>query len=264
MGTESHKINWHVYSAVAEEEDSNPSPTAYTLEVCMTELDRDLAAHFYKRPGNEMANEMTVSAGINTLLPNSQICDFAFEPCGYSMNSIESSGYSTIHVTPEEGYSYASFEVMGYNPRTLDLQDLLSRVAGTFNPSTLSFSIYTNDSREQSGQDPLNSWVLSALPCGYECETTSRQELQAGGIVVFHTFTKKSDTSSPNSAKAPLPIFPAEEIAQTQSINKSMKDSINKHYRKGSCGLDVAATRTLQADTIPSAAAPAIDMGRRY
>lgn len=62
MGTESHKINWHVYSAVAEEEDSNPSPTAYTLEVCMTELDRDLAAHFYKRPGNEMANEMTVSA----------------------------------------------------------------------------------------------------------------------------------------------------------------------------------------------------------
>lgn len=264
MGTESHKINWHVYSAVAEEEDSNPSPTAYTLEVCMTELDRDHAAHFYKRPGNEMANEMTVSAGINTLLPNSQICDFAFEPCGYSMNSIESSGYSTIHVTPEEGYSYASFEVMGYNPRTLDLQDLLSRVAGTFNPSTLSFSIYTNDSREQSGQDPLNSWVLSALPSGYECETTSRQELQAGGIVVFHTFTKKSDTSSPNSAKAPLPIFPTEEIAQTQSINKSMKDSINKHYRKGSCGLDVAATRTLQADTIPSAAAPAIDMGRRY
>eukprot|EP01018_Ginkgo_biloba_P026452 Gb_23426 [translate_table: standard] len=260
MGHESRKINWHVYSAVSDE-DSNPSPPIYTLEVCMTELDRNIAAQFFKKPGHETANDMTVSSGIVNLLPNSQICDFAFDPCGYSMNSIESDGYSTIHITPEDGFSYASFEVMGYDPRTLDLQDLLDRVAVTFNPSTLSFSVYTNASQEEEGGggEPLNSWVVSAHPADYQCETTTRQELPAGGIIVFHTFTKHGSNGN-TSTKVPLGVFTREEIVQMDS--KTMKDCINICLRL-SCGLDAAATRSLQADAISSSAA-AVDMGRRY
>lgn len=34
-----------------------------------------------------------------------------FEPCGYSMNGMDGAQASTIHITPETGFSYASVEV---------------------------------------------------------------------------------------------------------------------------------------------------------
>jgi Adenosylmethionine decarboxylase len=34
-----------------------------------------------------------------------------FEPCGYSMNGMDGAQASTIHITPELGFSYASVEV---------------------------------------------------------------------------------------------------------------------------------------------------------
>ncbi|KAJ0555975.1 putative adenosylmethionine decarboxylase [Helianthus annuus] len=63
--------------------------------------------------GDSAGREMTEATGINRINPNAQICDFAFDPCGYSMNAIDGDRYSTIHVTPEDGFSYASFECVG-------------------------------------------------------------------------------------------------------------------------------------------------------
>ena len=57
---------------------------------------------------------MTKNYGIRKIIPKSDICDFEFDPCGYSMNGIEGNAISTIYVTPEDGFSYASFEVVGY------------------------------------------------------------------------------------------------------------------------------------------------------
>ncbi|KAH9320921.1 hypothetical protein KI387_015560, partial [Taxus chinensis] len=60
----------------------------YTLEMCMTQLDREQASIFYK--GNmKSAGEMTLNSGIRDILPGSVTCDFEFDPCGYSMNAIE-------------------------------------------------------------------------------------------------------------------------------------------------------------------------------
>ena len=36
--------------------------------------------------------------------------DVLFEPCGYSLNAMKGDTYYTMHVTPEEDFSYASFE----------------------------------------------------------------------------------------------------------------------------------------------------------
>ena len=44
------------------------------------------------------------------------IDDYVFEPCGYSMNGVEGGTFSTVHITPEQGFSYASFEICGYAP----------------------------------------------------------------------------------------------------------------------------------------------------
>ena len=59
------------------------------------------------------AKAVTHSSGIGALLPGAAIDDFVFEPCGYSMNGLQGAAASSIHVTPEEGWSYASFELSG-------------------------------------------------------------------------------------------------------------------------------------------------------
>lgn len=109
--------NWHIYSA-------SKSPQRWIkidrtdqidLEICMTGLSKDKAAVFFKETGFS-AKEMTKLSGINNIVQGHVICDFDFDPCGYSMNGIEGPAYSTVHVTPEEGFSYASYEAGGCDP----------------------------------------------------------------------------------------------------------------------------------------------------
>lgn len=93
---------WHIYSASTESEDI--LGPLYTLEMCMTSLDPKKASVFYKKELSSAAITTEVS-GISKILLDSEICDFNFEPCGYSMNAIEGDAVSTIHVTPEDGFS---------------------------------------------------------------------------------------------------------------------------------------------------------------
>ncbi|KAI9352845.1 S-adenosylmethionine decarboxylase [Obelidium mucronatum] len=48
--------------------------------------------------------------GIQEIYPCSMVDDFLFDPCGYSLNGLLGPYYWTIHVTPEDICSYASFE----------------------------------------------------------------------------------------------------------------------------------------------------------
>ncbi|KAJ3237530.1 spermidine resistance protein [Chytriomyces hyalinus] len=48
--------------------------------------------------------------GIEEIYPCSMVDDFLFDPCGYSLNGLLGPYYWTIHVTPEDICSYASFE----------------------------------------------------------------------------------------------------------------------------------------------------------
>jgi len=45
-----------------------------------------------------MFNEMTELTSINEINKEAFICDFAFDPCGYSMNGMDGESYSTICV----------------------------------------------------------------------------------------------------------------------------------------------------------------------
>merc|ERR1712232_1079897 len=81
--------------------------------------------------GKRISEEQTVASGINALCPGSIIDAQAFEPCGYSMNAILFRSYSTIHITPEKGSSYASFET---NQKLTSYKALISNVIRTFRP----------------------------------------------------------------------------------------------------------------------------------
>lgn len=185
---------WHVYSAEAEKPDYNIINPWYTVELCMTQLDRDSASKFFKKSGllELSAGDMTVSSGIVNILPDFQICDFAFDPCGYSMNAIEDQAYATIHVTPEENCSYASFEIMEYRAR--DLQDLIYRIASVFRPSVLLFSLYSRTSEDQGEQFGFSSPLPNKYDLlGYDCRKSIRKELRGGGVLDFFSFNRHSD-----------------------------------------------------------------------
>ena len=56
------------------------------------DADHDLslqAAQFCRGAGFVSAQQTTVSSGIADLLPGSDIDEFVFEPCGYSMNGLQ-------------------------------------------------------------------------------------------------------------------------------------------------------------------------------
>ncbi|XP_015880476.3 S-adenosylmethionine decarboxylase proenzyme [Ziziphus jujuba] len=196
MGSPDKAQKWHVYSASAEWANlvwgAQQSGPVYTLEMCMTGLDSKRASVFYKS-NSISAAVMTEDSGIRKILPQSDICDFDFEPCGYSMNSIEGDAISTIHVTPEDGFSYASFETAGYNFEDVNLSKVIERVLTCFQPSEFSVALHSTLVGEEIGSKfPLDLK-------GYSCGEKSYEVLGMGGTLIYYSFIKGGDAASPRS-----------------------------------------------------------------
>lgn len=192
MGSSDSEQKWHVYSACAES--AEVAKPVYTLEMCMTGLDREKASIFYKNEESSGAL-MTNKSGIRNILPESNICDFEFEPCGYSMNSIEGAAISTIHVTPEDGFSYASFEAAGYDFRVVDLGSLIKRVLVCFQPEEFSVSVHVDSCAKFCDDIPALNLK------GYPLDVKSCEDLGMGGSIVYQKFTTATAAScgSPRS-----------------------------------------------------------------
>ncbi|XWS69551.1 hypothetical protein CRYUN_Cryun04dG0188400 [Craigia yunnanensis] len=184
------KQKWHVYSASAESVIT--SDPIYTVEMCLTGLDREMASVFYKDQSGSAA-VMTINSGIRKILPDSEICDFEFDPCGYSMNAIEGASISTIHVTPEDGFSYASFEAVGYDLKDLNLKQLVERVLVCFKPSDFSVAVHV----DIAGQSFEQSCLLDVK--GYCCGERSIEELGISGSIMYQKFNSTGSCGSPRS-----------------------------------------------------------------
>lgn len=180
---------WHVYYAT-----DRPEQPMVTLEMCMTGLNPKKAAIFFKNEVNGDGN-MTKNAGISEIIPEMEICDYEFEPCGYSMNGIYEKSLSTIHVTPEEGFSYASYEAMGFDPGKLDYSDLVSRVLSCFGPTEFSVAVTVFGGCGLDG-----SWGKGANVNGYNDGDMLKQELPGGGLLIYQSFVAASGfPTSPRS-----------------------------------------------------------------
>jgi len=183
---------WFVYSASAGP--VSVRDNVYTLEMCMTSLDREKASVFYKTQFSSAAS-MTKESGIRMILPKSDICDFEFDPCGYSMNAIEDGAVSTIHVTPEDGFSYASFEAVGYDFNETSLEQMVERVLACFEPGEFSISV---------GAAVASKFLEKTCSIdveGYSVEEKSYEELGSEGSIVYQKFVKKDGSccGSPRS-----------------------------------------------------------------
>jgi S-adenosylmethionine decarboxylase len=148
----------------------------YTLEILMTKLSPDArSAFFFPTAGSgpvpsaqEQAQTVSHKLGIDTLFatPMTTLDAFAFTPCGYSANALlrpaaGPEGYYTIHVTPEDGWSYASFECnvpLSHYPTSdedtkilPDLRTLIQRVVQIFQPGHLSVTLFVTSSTPSDG-----------------------------------------------------------------------------------------------------------------
>lgn len=108
------------------------------IEIIMTGLDRKSMEPFYKSTFDEATR-----IKIEKIIPGSDIAAKLFDPCGYSMNGYCDSNkeevYSTIHVTPEAGFSYVSYEC---DLKTTSYDDIIKRVLEVFNPNKLMIVVY--------------------------------------------------------------------------------------------------------------------------
>nr|Q42613.1 RecName: Full=S-adenosylmethionine decarboxylase proenzyme 1; Short=AdoMetDC 1; Short=SAMDC 1; Contains: RecName: Full=S-adenosylmethionine decarboxylase 1 alpha chain; Contains: RecName: Full=S-adenosylmethionine decarboxylase 1 beta chain; Flags: Precursor [Brassica juncea]CAA65044.1 S-adenosylmethionine decarboxylase [Brassica juncea] len=206
MGDDDETKKWHVYSASAPAKNSNGDNNVYTLEMCMSGLDKDKASVFFKNESSS-AGSMTDNSGIRKILPQSQICDFEFEPCGYSMNSVEGDASSTIHVTPEDGFSYASFEAVGYDFTTMDLSQLVSRVLTCFEPKQFSVAVHSSVAQKSYDHSGL-SVDLEDYGCRETTVGVSRRRernsdvsevREAGNVLWFSEIDLKCEWSSNSS-----------------------------------------------------------------
>lgn len=190
-------LQWHVFVAG---ESGAPSSNATdvsgakcnTLEIAMTGLHPVAAAQFFK--ANSVSPQMTTrSTGISSIVPRHAIDDYVFEPCGYSMNGINSAEFSTIHVTPEDGFSYASFEVCGEHVSAGAVSDYVAKTLRTFRPENISvaFSVESQGSQGPSG---------IACPKGYAFVGTSYTEDGVGGEMAMFVFKSASSAGKAGSA----------------------------------------------------------------
>ncbi|KAJ3212492.1 AMP deaminase, partial [Clydaea vesicula] len=149
---EDEKINKN--KPVAEED--------LTLEIMMHGLDPTTMKKFWKSfyDGNSH-NSILQATKISTIYPDAIIDDHSFDPCGYSLNGLLGEYYFTIHVTPEDHCSYASFETnipvkqfYGHKRPIVSnvineyetFEDVVSKVVEIFKPrSTTLFTLSSNE-----------------------------------------------------------------------------------------------------------------------
>lgn len=120
-----------------------------TLEVIMMGLDTKSMDVFWHSE-NRDANEVTKESGIHTLCEGAIIDAYIFEPCGYSCNAIllteegyeDRDLYFNIHITPEDAFSYVSFETNV--PRTCYVP-LVEKLAKMFKPQKFLVTVFSND-----------------------------------------------------------------------------------------------------------------------
>ena len=168
-----------------------------TLEILMTHLSPSSCARFEfpadacvpsadeaigcagKDRGHLLGTHLANQLGLRTLFPGTTLDAFAFEPCGFSANAIVAGddnsktvedGYWTVHVTPEQDSSYASFETNVHMDETgsagkKDLPWLIAKVLSIFEPARLSVTLFTSSDSigDQEGTKHDQGDVLHAL-----------------------------------------------------------------------------------------------------
>lgn len=196
----------------------------YTIEILMTHISPSASEPFFSPEFGEdntpstHAQALSLQTGISDLFPSrlTTIDAYSFTPCGYSSNAIlrwsetpsedqhhktpEGEGYYTIHVTPESGWSYASFECnvplptlptheVGSIP---DLQTLVRRVVRIFQPAKLSLTLFISSVGNSNAEEEEGISAVEAAQRAFKLALTSPSKANEGreGDLVYRRTDK--------------------------------------------------------------------------
>ena len=136
--------HWNLYTAtfpataaVSPPEEEYPA----TLEIAMYGLDQAVATAKWWKHSVADAVSCRNASGLSAVMPDPTLVwdDYVFDPCGYSMNALDANGdYFTVHVTPQNGCSFASFET---SATAGGCDELIARVLEIFKPTAVSVSL---------------------------------------------------------------------------------------------------------------------------
>jgi S-adenosylmethionine decarboxylase len=173
--------------------------TDRVLNIMMFDIDETVAKFFYydqyqndvaeetkEEESRRISEEQTVRSGIQALCPGAMIDSRSFEPCGYSMNAILFRSYSTIHITPESGSSYASFET---NQKVSSYKSLISNVIRTFRPKRFVMTLMADEGGlKQVRENPLaDSAIESKIVVPTTLAGRSRPQVRSTSITAGTT-----------------------------------------------------------------------------
>jgi len=145
----------------------------FTLEILMSGLDQKRMVNFW-RTEEEKREVMEIEergdtyvkgkteervyeqSGLKAIFPQAQMDHYVFNPCGYSSNALLGEHYYSVHVTPEDICSYASFEcnlplgnkLNQYN----SYKELIYKVLNVFNPDQFVITLFTRKPEGTLGQ----------------------------------------------------------------------------------------------------------------
>lgn len=188
-------------------------PRDYTIEILMSDLSREAREPFFfsvpPSPVDGVSSEtlpsiagQTLSAalGITDIFPPhlTTLDAYAFSPCGYSSNALlkwgetvsevdAGEGYYTIHVTPEEGWSYASFECnvpLSASPVSSakdipDLRTLIKRVVDIFQPRRLSLTLFVSNKSNSNAEEDEAEMVIEAAQREFKYALTASRPVSS-------------------------------------------------------------------------------------
>ncbi|EJF65125.1 S-adenosylmethionine decarboxylase [Dichomitus squalens LYAD-421 SS1] len=203
-----------------EDETDDAIASDYTIEILMTHLSPEGRAPFFSNSSPEDgdatagADALALSSdiGITNIFPSNitTLDAYSFTPCGYSCNALlkwrpdagqdparSGEGYYTIHVTPEEGWSYASFECnvpLATKPTNKptsvpDLKTLIRRVVNIFHPGKLTLTLFISSKDNDAAEEEEGETTVEAAQRAFKAALTlpaharrkSEGELQCNG-----------------------------------------------------------------------------------
>lgn len=172
-----------------------------TFEVLMTELDPACAAQFetLRLPGDlasDASDDLGHICGRHTLqllgldrvYPAEAVEThdaFLFTPCGYLSNLMADGRYYTLHVTPEQGWLYALFELTLVPQKYgMTSADVLDKVVSVFRPGKFVCTLIGRDGE-------VNFRALrEAAPKGYVRNERIVYELPGGYTLLYLLYRK--------------------------------------------------------------------------
>ncbi|CAN8069679.1 unnamed protein product [Agarophyton chilense] len=168
--------NWFLYHARFQHANRHEQNAhRNTLDIYMFDLDDQYLSNFQyeKRQqliGNDEPDGVTKQSGISRFVHDYDVVDaFNFEPCGYSMNALNSLTYCTVHVTPEPACSYVSYEISGDLP---NISLLVAKIVRLFKPRSFTLSLLGGGLEEHDQCNKVANRIQADFACTWPlCRT---------------------------------------------------------------------------------------------